>query len=122
MRTLRPGTSARLRDALPPGRGSCTVSFAAEVVRQVAHPLGAEPSSDPAAGEARAATRVLDLLGAAFEGASDEREAAARRLGADGPMLAAFFQNLDLLEECARGHAGAVAALVAAALERPASS
>ena len=116
---LRPGTIARLRDALPPGRGSCTLPFAEEVVRQVAHPLGAEPSPDPEGEEARTAARVLALLGAAFEGTSDARAAAVRRLGKDGTMLAAFFQNLDLLEDCARGHAGAVAALVAAALEGP---
>ena len=116
---LRPGTSARLRDALPRGRGSCTLPFAEEVVRQVAHPLGAEPSPDPEGDEARTAGQVLELLGGAFEGTPQARAAAARRLGLDGTMLAAFFQNLDLLEDCTRGHAGAVAALVAEALEGP---
>lgn len=119
VRPLRPETLAGLRAALPPGRGSCTLAFAEEVVRQVAHPLGADPSPDPAGSEAAVARRVLGLVEAAFGDEREARDAAARRLAGDAPLLAAFFQNLDLLEECASGHAGSVAALVAAALESP---
>lgn len=119
MRALLSPTLDRLRAALPRGRGSCTLPFAEEVVRQVAHPVGAPDAPDPSASEARAAALVLSLLDAAFSGLGDARGDAARRLAADPPTLAAFFQNLDLLADCAQGHAGAVAALVAAALEEP---
>ena len=121
MRSLSPGTVDRLHAALPPGGGSCTRAFAEEIVLELAYPLGAEASRDPAADEALAARRGLQVLGAAFEAAPGAMAAGARRLAADAPLLAAFFQNLDLLEDCERGHAGAVAALVARALEGPAS-
>lgn len=120
MRSLTRHTIDRLRAALPPGGGSCTRPFAEEVVLELAHPLGAAASRDSAADEALAARRVLETIGAAFGGTPEAREAGARRLAADAPMMAAFFQNLDLLAECERGHAGAVAALVAAALHSPA--
>lgn len=117
MRALTPGTVDRLRAALPPGGGSCARAFTEEIVLELAYPLGAAESRDPAADEARAARRVLDVIGAAFESSPGARAEGARRLAADGPMLAAFFQNLDLLSDCGRGHAGAVAGLVAAALD-----
>lgn len=120
LRTLLHRTAEILRGALPPGRGSCTLAFAEEVVREIAHPLGSEESRDPGADEALAAQRVLRLIDAAFGGVPAVRDDAARRLADDPPMLAAFFQNLDLLVDCERGHAGAVAALVAAALDMPA--
>ncbi len=122
MRALSPGTIARLRAALPPGGGSCTRAFAEEIVLELAYPLGAAESHDPTADEALAARRVLEVIGAAFDGTPGTREAGARRLAGDAALLAAFFQNLDLLEECARGHAGAVAAVVAAALGEPSTT
>ena len=113
-RPLRDETLAQLRAALPPGGGSCTLAFAEEVVRQVAHTLCAAPA-DPARAEDAAAAEVSALVRESFEGAEAAR-AAARRLASEPATLAAFFQNLDLLEDCPRGHARAVAALVAATL------
>jgi hypothetical protein len=117
-RALLEETIARLRAELAPGRGSCTIAFAGEVVRQVAHPLGAAPAADRAAAERRVADDLLALLCAAFDGGAARAEA-ARRLSREPVVLAALFQNLDLLVECPSGHAGAVAALVAGALDAP---
>lgn len=119
MRALSPGTVDRLRAALPSGGGSCTRAFAEEVVLELAYPLGAEASREPGADEARAARRVLEALGAAFDGTPGAIVQGAHRLAGDAALMAAFFQNLDLLVECERGHARAVAVLVAAALEAP---
>ena len=119
MRALSRGTVDRLRAALPPGGGSCTRAFAEEIVLELAYPLGAAPSRDPGKDEALAVQRVLEVIGAAFERMPSAVAEGARLLAADASMLAAFFQNLDLLGECDRGHARAVAALVAAALDRP---
>ena len=121
MRPLLDATTATLRAALSPGHGSCTRTFAEDVVRQVAHPLGAVPAPDRALTEARTAGDVLALLRGAFDGGAARAEA-ARRLAHEPVHLAAFFQNLDLLAECPRGHARAVAALVADALERSAAA
>jgi hypothetical protein len=119
VRALSPGTLDRLHAALPPGGGSCTRAFAGEIVLELAYPLGAAESRDPNADEAIAARAVLDVIGAAFEGVPGAVAEGARRLAEDAPMLAAFFQNLDLLADCDRGHAKAVAALVAEALAGP---
>ncbi len=116
MRILLDETIARIRAELPHGGGSCTVGFVEEVVRQIVHPLGASPAPDRAGAEREAAAEVLALVRAAFDGGVS-RAAAAGRLADDAVMLAVFFQNLDLLGDCARGHGGAVGALVAAAQE-----
>jgi hypothetical protein len=120
VRPLLEETIAAIRAELPPGRGSCTVAFAEEVVRQIAYPLGGAPAPDREAGERGATREVLALVRAAFDGGT-VCAAASRRLADDAVMLAVFFQNLDLLGDCPRGHGGAVAALVAAALDTSAA-
>lgn len=85
--------------------------FLAAVAEQAARLAEPDASADAVAAEA-AATRALALL---QEPGTDE---AVERLLADAPLLAAFFQNLDLLYAHAAPPADAVAALVMRALER----
>ena len=67
--------------------------------------------------------RVVTLVQAAAEagverGASAQHEAAAGALAHDAPMLAAFFQNIDLLYEAECPDANAVSSTIMRALER----
>lgn len=85
--------------------------FLEAVAGQVAHRHG-EPEGDPREAELAAGVRALELL------LAPEEEDAAGRLVSEPPMLAAFFQNVDLLYEHRDPHADAVAGLVMRALER----
>jgi hypothetical protein len=117
MQLLRPSTRSWLADALPPELGPAALPFAEAVVAQVAHPLGAPPASRPGARERLVARRVARLLAASVRPDPAPARAAAR-LAADAPLLAAAFQNVDLLyaHRCAR--ADAVSLLVMGAIER----
>lgn len=123
MRPLHPDTIEGLRDGLHSACGECAVRFAEAVVRQVAHPLGPPASDVPSGAEAMVARSVIALTDAAraalLAGDRAALENASAALADDAVLLASFFQNLDLLcnDRCANGDA--VAALVAAALERP---
>jgi hypothetical protein len=95
--------------------------FAEAVVEQVAHPLGTAPSADPAGAERAVGGRVVGLLEGSVAGASAAAEAAAG-LSNDPAMLAAFFQNLDLLDRRTDARTDAVALLVLSAMERLAAA
>lgn len=93
------------------GEGRATaLPFLAEVTGQVAHRHG--EGGSPAQREAAVGARALDLL------LAPDGDAAAARLAAEPPMLAAFFQNVDLLYAHRDPGADPVAALVMRALER----
>lgn len=96
-------------------------AFLDAVSRHVTFGLGADPLAADDDGvrvrDARAvALRVLRDAGALdLPADASTLDAAARRLLADPPMLAAFFQNLDLLDAGPR--ADAVALLLMRAME-----
>ncbi|HET6231990.1 MAG TPA: hypothetical protein VFE05_18095 [Longimicrobiaceae bacterium] len=88
--------------------------FVDAVVAQVARPLGVRDV--PASAEARVRAVVANLIARA----SDPTPAArvpAELLVADLVLLAAFFQNVDLLYDGGYAHADAVSMLVMHALE-----
>ena len=96
------------------------LSFLAAVAEQVVHHLRPEPPVDAAATEEWAvASRALALMREAVEG---EIDAPARRLLAEPEMLAAFFQNVDLLYAAAAREADAAGAVVMRAMELLASA
>ena len=74
----------------------CTLPFVQQVVRQVAYPLGAERARC-ALHEQETEQRIREMLDVTLSADAETRAAAARRLAADRELLAAFFQNLDLL-------------------------
>ena len=74
----------------------CTLPFVREVVRQVAYPLGAGRARC-ARHEQETEQRIREMLDVTLSADTGTRAAAARRLAADPELLAAFFQNLDLL-------------------------
>jgi hypothetical protein len=86
--------------------------FVEAVVTQVAYPLGASREPDPAR-EREVAERVLALLHSA-----DAAGYAGAEALADNPrLLAALFQNVDLLYEEQHARADAVSVLIMRALE-----
>jgi hypothetical protein len=95
------------------GPGGADLPFAAAVVRQ----LTRHATEDPVA-PAEVAERVVDLLLAAERG----DEAAEHALAADHAMLAAFFQNVDLLYQHAHPTADSVSALILQALHHATES
>lgn len=112
---LRPETRDRLGARLGALGAGRALPFAEAVVAQVAHPLGAAPADDAGAGERAVTDALLHAI------ADDDATAAAARLAADAPLLAACYQNLDLLP--ASDAAGdAIALLVGRALDHLAST
>ena len=104
--------------SLPPA----LVPFLNAVAHQVTYALGAEPGAGVGSGgEAEAERRALALLRDAGALAGDASlpplDDVARRLLAEPPMLAAFFQNLDLLFEHRVQGAEAVSLLLMRAME-----
>ncbi len=98
--TLAPATRALLREALDPGCGDDLLAFAAQVTRQVAHPLGAghDGAPSPVERERAVGERTAAIVRAACGG--DDAAAvthAATLLADDVALLSAFFQNLDML-------------------------
>lgn len=96
--------------------------FMTHVVEQYVHRLGA-PASDPA-GERGVALRVCALVDDAGDASTStdpsalrRRERGAHDLANDPALLAAFFQNIDLLYADRFHQADAVSALVLRALE-----
>jgi hypothetical protein len=99
-------TAALLRERL--GEGTPALRFAAAVAEQVGRSTGTGRE-----GERAAAERTLELL----LGSPGDASGAAALAGRPA-LLAAFFQNVDLLHLAADPRADAVSALVMAALER----
>lgn len=92
MRRLRDTTLSLLRARLADRRAA--LPFAEAVTAQLAHPLGTEVE-DPAEAEARAALRIGDLLFLCEDPARASE--AVELLATDPVLLAAVFQNADLL-------------------------
>src|SRR5699024_7487521 len=97
--TLAPATRALLHYALDHPCGDEVVAFAAQVTRQVAHPLGATPDDglSPPERERAWAERIAAIVGASCGGDDAAAAHAATLLAGDVPLLSAFFQNLDML-------------------------
>ena len=74
----------------------CTQPFVQELVRQVAYPLGVERARC-AQHEQEIERKIRKLLEVTLSADAETRAAAARQLAADRELLAAIFQNLDLL-------------------------
>ncbi len=117
MRALSAATHAHIREiAATEALGEKLVAFVEAVVLMVAHPLGAV-NADWIASELATAERVVGLLQRSLAG-EDVVAAAADELAAEPAMLAAFFQNLDLLPTGGHRAADAVALLVMLGLSR----
>jgi hypothetical protein len=91
------------------GPESPALAFAAAVVRQVERAAGGVGEHE----EWETAERVLEILRAAPGGPADAAELTRRPA-----LLAALFQNVDLLHAHADPRADAVGALVMSAVER----
>jgi hypothetical protein len=112
VRPLEPA-AAVLQEAL--GAGHAALPFAGAVVRQldgVPEPGGGTRPRDPAATAGSVAALVRGC-----ERADGPAGGAPAALAADPPLLAAFFQNVDLLYRHGYPHADAVGALVMGAVE-----
>ena len=97
MERLGDDVRARIGRALPAwSRRDEARAFIEVVVWQRAHALTESSPGDSSATEGELATRVLSLVEASVGGALAGQRAAAE-LAADPALLAAFFQNLDLL-------------------------
>lgn len=110
----RPSEDARalLRQALRPG--TATLAFAEAVLVQVTRPPGL--LLDPAREEA-VASRIRALVDAA-EGAGEARQPGPEHLLAGDPeLLAAFFQNVDLLYAADDPSADRISGWIMGALE-----
>jgi hypothetical protein len=111
-----------LRAALGEEDAAAALPFLEAVVQQTAFPLGESVSAAEAPERQRKTVRqVIDLLlatrAAGGEAAAGDRDEAAERLRAHPVLLAAFFQNIDLLYQQAYPHADAVSLLVMRALD-----
>jgi hypothetical protein len=109
-----------LREELEREGALAAAPFLEAVVLQAALPLGLdEPVEGWTARERQTAAEALRLLlGAAAPGGPSVPDAAARLRG-DPRLLAAFFQNIDLLYEHGPAAADAVSLLVMQALDAP---
>lgn len=108
---------ARFRRALGREFGVCALPFVEAVVVQLVYPLGGPAPASPEEAERAVGDRVVAMLGASTADPHFTARAAAD-LAADAALLAAFFQNVDLLHSHRCPHADAVSLLVMAALER----
>lgn len=114
MRALSAAARAHVREALTRRIGDDLFEFVEAVVLLVAHPLGSAGGRTTVA-EVATADRVIALLERSLD--SDQVVAdAAGDLAAEPEMLAAFFQNLDLLPGGGHRAADAIATLVMLAL------
>lgn len=109
MRSVSEAWTERARGVLEGEGREGALRFAAEVTGQAAHRHGT--GRDPAAEEQAVGSLVLDLV------LRPRAPDAPARLAAAPPLLAAFFQNVDLLYEHHDPGADAVSGLVMHALE-----
>lgn len=123
MRALSASVRERLRATLEETTlGAAGLEFAEAVVMQRAHPLGGDsneenPSAAALRVEATVANQVLALIAHSGEGTA-EVERAAHELADDPALLAAFFQNLDLLPPDGSPAVNGIALMIVGALQR----
>jgi hypothetical protein len=116
MRTLDEAARGELRAALESSPvGVEALAFVEAVVEHAVHRLGRERSGVLAGATASMARRVVSFLEAATEG-EPSRARAAEELAGEPAILAAFYQNLDLLPAAGFAPADAIALLVLTAL------
>lgn len=115
-RHLSEGARARLRAAL--GATNPALPFAEAVVMQLARPAG-DPTD--AERERDTASRVAGLLALREGVATSTDRQASSLLREDAVLLAAFFQNVDLLYDSGDPQADRVSRWIMTALERPGS-
>jgi len=128
MHSIDEAIRRRLRSELEAGSaGIETLAFAEAVVAQRAYALGAPPAerrvdgsvgpvaAKASASELRIVDQVIGLLAGAMGASSIPRS--ARELADDPTLLAAFFQNLDLLPVEGGPSMDRIPLLVAAALQ-----
>lgn len=112
MRRLDEAARGELRAALESGPvGVEALAFVEAVVEQAVHRLGPERSPVLAGATASMGKRVVSFLEAAAEG-EPSRTRAAEELAGEPVILAAFYQNLDLLPAASSAPADAIALLV----------
>jgi hypothetical protein len=130
MRALSDAARAKLLEALDGGPpGTAALAFAEAVVAQRAYALGGPPAdrtvdesgvgpvaANPSASELRVVDQVIGLIAGAMGASSIPRS--ARELADDPALLAAFFQNLDLLPVEGGASMDRIPLLVAAALQQ----
>ena len=92
-------------------------TFIEAVVVQRAQPLGEMATGDPDDTHELVASHVLRLVGYAVGGEAGVARAAGE-LAEDAALLAAFFQNLDLLPPAPDPRADGIALMVGAAIQR----
>ena len=106
--------------ARDPAAGDATASFVGFVVEQAVTRVGAEAPRDEGA-TAELVRRMLADIGTRYEASNDAegvvREHAAQLLAAEPPLLAAFFQNIDVLFVDGATCADAVSAVTLRAME-----
>lgn len=117
-RALSDAGRARISERLRRGGASAAAAFVEAVTVQAAFPLGLDaPPREWARRERAVADAVLSLLMDAGTGGAGPAPGAPAQLRHDPPLLAAFFQNVDLLYAHGYRDADAVSALVMRALE-----
>ena len=104
-----PGSLLRERLGADPG----AIPFAEAVLAQLTGPAGAFAGAPHTARDAL----ELHLADVVLAAAATDPDELARRLLAEPPLAAAFFQNLDLLYTHTSPHADAVSALLMRTLE-----
>ena len=106
--------------ARDPAAGDATASFVGFVVEQAVTRVGAEAPRDEGA-TADLVRRMLADIGTRYGPSNDAegvaRDHAARLLAAEPPLLAAFFQNIDVLFVDGATCADAVSAVTLRAME-----
>lgn len=108
----------RIRDAIAGARRSPELQrFIEEVVAQRARAIGREPVDGDDGEAVRLAAHVLRLIEQGAAGEAGISRAAAE-LASDHALLAAFFQNLDLLPPGRDPHVDAIALMVGEAIQR----
>ena len=123
MRSLSSAVRERLRSALETRpAGLDALPFAEAVIVQRAWPLGENtaspvPDPEPDGTEASVAGQVIRMVDASM-GGDAAIASAATELANDLALLAAFFQNLDLLPVDRGPAVDAIALLTAAAVQR----
>jgi hypothetical protein len=119
LRQLSEGIRRELAIALETAGWSTALAFAEAVTLQCAYPLGEPPGHQRSASEASAAESVLALLRTAAQSPHERLtppDTSDGHLERDPILLAAVFQNADLLYRDGFPHADAVALLVMHAL------
>lgn len=122
MRTIHAEVSTYLFSRLAARDLESALPFVRAVIAQVLGPIAEDGSGPSAAAEREVGNRVIALVETAADTGAPSRaaappDAAAAVLASDPELLAAFFQNIDLLYECEFPDANAVSTTIMRAME-----